>query len=222
MAHITKEDLHNVQSTLTTLISDNFSKISTEIQELKKLQTTVENNSNQIAKIDEKLAAHDREIITLKRDMDRKNIIIHGLHKIAIRDDSIEDSVLDLCVDKLKINMSQDDIDFAYRLSKDNPQAPVKVGLTNTSIKNCILGNRKILKDLNLDVFISECLPKELRIRNAQLRKAKRANIEKDKNKRLLSQSPGEVNSPNAPISKKLHASQSERCTASKNFPKND
>lgn len=130
----------------------------------------------------EKLNTHDTELVSLKKQLGEKNIVIYGLKYEDSIHDNISGFVISELNDLLDLNLTEDDVEDAFKLGK-TPQAPIKVRLTSLRLKNLIFARKKDLKGSKIS--INHDLPKELRIIQMQQRKAKLAL--KDKNKRLLS-----------------------------------
>lgn len=159
-----------MEERLAKLINDRFEQLTNDIGEIKELKATVMESQEKIAKLEISTTKHEEDILLLKKAVNRNNLIFFGLHTVPLNSDCLEDQIMEFATQKLKIAISPDDISFVYKLGKEE-NSPIKVGFRDLSLKNCIMGAKKGLKDLNLNVFINEDLPKEMRILNAKKRK---------------------------------------------------
>lgn len=199
--------LERMHESLVELINRNHVELTNEIKVIKLVDEKVDSAIDRINKLEQASSKRDEEIIMLKKSVNRNNVIIYGFHNYESDEICLEDRLIKFFKEKLKVEITPEDIDFAYKLGKREANGPIKVGLSNLTVKNCIMGNKKSLKELNLNIYINEDLPLEIRAKNALLRKKKRN--EQESNKKRYRQASSEESSPTSyRENKKIHTDQ--------------
>lgn len=143
-------DLKEIIMTMNENMSRNFEEVKREI---KGIMTKTTLNSERITAVE--------------RDLTKKNLILFGLEEREHNYWELEEVVIGI-LRKLVPGLSENDIDFIYRIGKKNEKVrPIKIGVMALRKKLQILQNKKILKGTKL--YIEEDLPMEIRTKNKSL-----------------------------------------------------
>lgn len=143
-------DLKEIIMTMNENMSRNFEEVKREI---KGIMTKTTLNSERITAVE--------------RDLTKKNLILFGLEERKQNYWELEEVVIGI-LRKLVPGLSENDIDFIYRIGKKNEKVrPIKIGVMALRKKLQILQNKKILKGTKL--YIEEDLPMEIRTKNKSL-----------------------------------------------------
>lgn len=97
------------------------------------------------------------ELNQLKQEKLKNNLIVYGLKK----DDNIVETKVELkekfcsALNKVKINISNEDINSCYRMHDKNKNSPVIIELVNEEKKIYVMKNKKALRTNNPKDFVS-------------------------------------------------------------------
>lgn len=190
------KDLDARIATISTMIAENMKKFQEDISlQLNLIRSDVSAALIEIKDLKVTVNKQEKEIITLKKAVNKRNIIIKGIAE----SESVEELAGDFIKvinDKLNITLKLQDIDTAFRIGQsrtDDKSRPIKVILASERAKHLIFKNRSMLKDT--DLSINNDIPFELRHKQFLQREARRARQHTDTNfsnqgKRQLSVSP--------------------------------
>lgn len=162
-------------------LKSDIQETNAEIKDIKKICT---DNQNRYTELNGIVQKQQSTINFLHKEVNKNNIIIMG---IVDADTNILETVMNIIVQKLQIEISESDIISAYRLGKRTNTIesgkPVKVCLYDYRLKCRIFNARRKL--MNTQIYINEDLPLEYRLKNKEARLLRKAN----NRKRLLAQS---------------------------------
>lgn len=144
IANMQKEVKNDIQNLREELINKH-KDMSAAIKEIKSKQETTE-----------------EKIKDLERENKRRNLVIRGVEEREKGYIELENLVLGIINNQIKIQCTENDIDFVKRLGKkeENKARPILIGLTTWSKKIKILMNKNALK--GHEIFISEDFPKDV------------------------------------------------------------
>lgn len=151
--------------------------LKSEIQELKgELQVFKKMNTCIVEKftdLEKKCNDQQKTILELQKQINRKNIIIHGIQQIE-NEKNLDSRVTQILNERLQTNISADKIEQVYRLGRFNERKdiPIKVKFANYKDKEEVMKSRSMLKGTK--IFINNDLPHELRMKEMEERKRKR------------------------------------------------
>lgn len=153
-----------------------------EIKELKKFNECL---VEKFHKVEKTVIDQQKIILELQQQVNRKNIIIHGIQTVD-NEDNLEPNIVNILNNKLNLNLTTDKIEQVYRLGKKggSKDLPVKVEFVTYKDKMKVIRNRTMLKGTK--IFINNDLPLELRIKGMEERKARRERIVTHGSKRYL------------------------------------
>lgn len=161
--------------------------LKNEIKELKKFNECLVDKFNSV----EKRVNDQHEIILgLQQQINRKNLIIHGIIHQEDDDNNLEQDVLEMLNNKLRMNLTTESFEQVHRLGKNNKggNVPIKVELTKYKDKMEIVKKKAMLKGTR--IYINNDLPRELRIRGMEERRERRErSIAHNSRKHLREQS---------------------------------
>lgn len=140
------EELKNMQSDMEVKVS----RVESDYKEIKKKNLELE---ELLHEREIRLKSHEIMINNLEQYTRRNSIRIYGLPDD--KNESVEESreqVLKMCNDKLKIKLSQVEIDIAHRLGKFTPDGnrPIICKFTSRMRKRSIISVRKLLKGTSI------------------------------------------------------------------------
>lgn len=144
-----------------------------EIQELSKFNEFI---VEKCTKLEKTCEDQQRTILDLQKQINKKNIIIHGIIPDE-NEKSLESNVVKVLNEKLEMSLTTEKIEQVYRLGKnsENKNKPIKVEFVSYKDKMEVFKNRAMLKGTK--IFINNDLPYELRIKEMEERKKKREVI---------------------------------------------
>ena len=116
-----------------------------------------------------KVNEQEKEILNLRKELSKKNMIIYGFYNEGADYQSLMSLLLDLFLNKMCVNVSEEEITSAAWLGKPGSVCPIKVCFINLKCKKKIFANRTRLKGSK--IFINDDLPKEIRIQQGLERK---------------------------------------------------
>lgn len=153
-----------------------------EIKELKNFNESLVEKFNEVERI---VIDQQKVILDLKQQLNRRNIIIHGIQP-SVEEDNLEPTVVEMLNNKLNLTITADKIEQVYRLGKNDGRKtlPIKVEFANYKDKMKVIKSKAMLRGSR--IFINDDLPKELRIRAMEERKERRERSERSE--RILSQ----------------------------------
>lgn len=167
-----EQRLEEIYQLLSNKLEENEANIRREIKsEMAVVKTVLQEVQVKQQQMEEIIAQHKYEIAILKKEVNKNNIIIHGLPEHQ-NESSLENEVIMTLEKELEIAIPPEMISDCYRLGKDKTKCPIKVCFTSAKIKHQIFENKKKLKTTN--IFINDDLPREIRIINAEKRKARK------------------------------------------------
>jgi hypothetical protein len=164
------------QRVLDALASVLESKLESLIQSITELKADNERKSLYISKLQSDLQSASSRIEALDSYTRRDNLLITGLPIETYAEatmtgaagtetnQSVENSVLKLCTEKLGVNICSSDISVAHRLKKRqqaDPRPPVTiVRFTNRKAREAVYAARRNLKNSPTPIYINEDLTK--------------------------------------------------------------
>lgn len=150
---------------------------------LEKIENAIEtyNNSNDmiqttISRLEKQLKNKEKLIEKLDMKTRERNLLIFGVTEN--KNENVEQTVIKLMGEELKINLSANDIEGAIRIGRSaetGKSRPIFVELNSKKIKKAIFMNSKALKGTN--IFLEHDFPKEM----VETRKALRTHLRKAK-----------------------------------------
>lgn len=212
---------------ITELLKDLQAKFSEQARELKEMKESIPNSINK--NIDEKFTIlenrqHQLEKTTeeqaqkikkLERIIRKKNLIFFGIHGTENSYFTLQNNILDVIKNTMKVDCGKVDIECASRMGKKSEKIrPIIVTFTTMGKKIELLKNKKMLQQLG-NCHITEDFPPEIleerKKLNAQLKQERergkkayikyhklvivpeKTNTQHERQKRNLSQSPEAV-----------------------------
>lgn len=138
-------------------ILSSLNEIKTDIKEIKSAIDATKKNIEAIHSkqeyLEDKLNKQEQLLQGVFKKLRKKNLIIFGLFEDEQSINELEEKVLDLISNKLKINFNLDEIDYVTRISKrrsDSSPRPVIVALTTWRKKRLILSKAFTLKEYKI------------------------------------------------------------------------
>lgn len=172
-------DVREIKSIIIGVFNEKFlaeiaDKVASSL--IKKFEEQLKNQEAEISNLRDDIATLRRENSELQSELDRHdqasrsaNIRIFGLQ--SEKDENVQEKVINLLQNKLKLNINNADIKKCHRVSNkvsNNKQPAVLVRFASDQVRFSVLKNRKMLK--NSGVYIHEDLTK---LRLALLNRAK-------------------------------------------------
>lgn len=147
-------------------MNDRFTQVNNNMDEkFKQLEIDVHNKIQNMEKIVDSTDLEKR----------RRNIIIYNLPEVENNSQELEEAILKLINQYLKIDFTINEIDFLYRLGKNtgNVTRPTKLGVISERKKQMIMENKNKLRQLqDCRIYLANDLPKKTVERNKLLRMA--------------------------------------------------
>lgn len=180
-----------------------------ELSELKRMYMDTQEKCSALELVINK---QQEEILHLKKELNKQNIIIHGIQESENEKTELENKTISILNDKMKLNLTPSDVHQIYRLGKSGSNKPIKLCLMNMKLKQEIFNKRSELRGTN--IYINEDLPRELRIRASEHRKQKPAERKNEKKRRMLHSSDDDnLNTP-----KTIQEAKKKADNVSKNY----
>lgn len=156
--------------------------LKAEIKELKSFNESLVEKYNRVEKI---VVEQKMTILELQKQINRKNIIIHGIPP-GENENELEQKIVETLNEKLHMKLTEDRIEQVYRLGKGDgkKELPIKVEFVSFKDKMSVIKNRMMLKGSK--IYINNELPRELRIKEMEERKARRERFETHNNRKQL------------------------------------
>lgn len=156
----TREQVNDVKiiikETISELLNDEkfISTIAEKVEQKLKLKETKQ-TVQELQKEVEVLKYNNRklqdDIETLQQHLKRKSIRIHGLPEN--NDENIHEKVIKVFKEKLKVNVTKNDIENCFRIGKDqNGKRTVLVTVIQQNMKLKLIQNRKALKGTGITI----------------------------------------------------------------------
>lgn len=179
-----EQRLEEIYQLLSNKLEQNEANIRREIKSetayMKKVLAEMQVKQQQMAEI---ISVQKQEITFLKKEINKNNIIIHGIQEPP-NEKSLEKNIVEVLKEKLNITTPDATILDCYRLGKGKPNCPIKMCLNGAKIKEEIMKNKNKLR--NTEIYINHDLPKEIRILNAEKRKREKESREKTGDEPLI------------------------------------
>lgn len=162
------------------------SELKSEIMDVKSMCQAMQKKYEEL---ETKVKEQQDTILLMQKNMNKKNIIIHGVHEFPREKDNLKGEVVSFINEKLEVNLGLEKVESVYRMGRSTGLsiAPIKLSLTEYKVKMEVLSKRVKLKGTS--IYINEDLPKELRMRNAEIRRRSKMNGGENFKKRLMVQS---------------------------------
>ena len=169
-----EEHLRPLYKALCNKIDSTKNEIKADVKaELEALKDCQMDTQSRCSNLEVLVTKQQEELIHLKRDLNKCNIIVHGI-EVGVEEHEnmdIKQEVITVLNKKLQTQLTTEQVSDIYRLGKKQNN-PIKICLINLQIKKEVLSKRSKLKGTN--IFISEDLPLELRIKKVKRESKKR------------------------------------------------
>lgn len=161
-------NINQMQQMLDEMSKKITENISKNVQAaLGDLKLEIESNTREIQD-------HNTRLDYIERDLKRRNVVFFGVEDSESNYFELEDAILDIVNNLIKVKCSTEEIDFVRRIGRRGAEArPIVVGFTTFRKKLSIMKNKHFLKDYN--IYVKDDLPKKI----LEERKALRPEMER-------------------------------------------
>jgi hypothetical protein len=145
----------SMQNTLTASTTELKGQLTSVENKVLSIDDKISNVSIDLAHATQSISELENKVDLLENKNRENNIIIFGISEASnIKDENICDIIIQLCADKLNINISINDINKCHRFGtfKLNKKRPVLLSLVHNRIKSNIFSNVKNLKGTGISI----------------------------------------------------------------------
>lgn len=127
-------------------------KVDVIMDVLKTILTETETTKKKCEELEKKVNNQEREIISLRRQINKNNIVIYNASE---KQDRSKEDIIETVKEILQngnVAINNEAINECFRIGKGTGTRPIKVSLTSSLTKQKIMNNKEVFRNLNTPI----------------------------------------------------------------------